>query len=104
MAEPADSINWVRLSSFLDLILSLQRICRQHLMRLAALTDLSPLRSVGLHRLSGDRAGQWAMTGQYFGNSAQFWMNLQTRYDFAIVEKEKGAQIKSEVVQAASAA
>ena len=28
----------------------------------ASLTDLSPLRSVGLHRLSGDRKGQWAMT------------------------------------------
>jgi proteic killer suppression protein len=27
-----------------------------------ALTDLSPLRSVGLHKLSGDRTGQWAMT------------------------------------------
>ena len=39
--------------------------------------------------------------GQYFGNSAQFWKNLQTRYDLAVVEQEKGAQIKSEVVQAA---
>jgi len=28
-----------------------------------ALSDLSPLKSVGLHRLTGDRAGQWAMTG-----------------------------------------
>ena len=27
-----------------------------------ALTDLSPLKSVGLHKLSGNRAGQWAMT------------------------------------------
>ena len=27
-----------------------------------SLYDLSPLRSVGLHKLSGDRAGQWAMT------------------------------------------
>jgi proteic killer suppression protein len=27
-----------------------------------ALTDLSPLRSVCLHKLSGDRTGQWAMT------------------------------------------
>jgi proteic killer suppression protein len=25
------------------------------------LQDLSPLRSVGLHKLKGDRAGQWAM-------------------------------------------
>ncbi len=27
-----------------------------------ALSDLSPLRSVGLHKLTGDREGQWAMT------------------------------------------
>jgi proteic killer suppression protein len=27
-----------------------------------SLADLSPLKSVGLHKLKGDRAGQWAMT------------------------------------------
>lgn len=27
-----------------------------------SLKDLSPLKSVGLHKLSGDRTGQWAMT------------------------------------------
>ena len=27
-----------------------------------SLGDLSPLRSVGLHKLKGDRRGQWAMT------------------------------------------
>lgn len=27
-----------------------------------ALTDLSPLRSVGLHKLKGERKSQWAMT------------------------------------------
>lgn len=26
------------------------------------LDDLSPLKSVGLHKLKGDRKGQWAMT------------------------------------------
>ena len=26
------------------------------------LSDLSPLKSLGLHKLKGDRAGQWAMT------------------------------------------
>ena len=26
-----------------------------------SLNDLSPLKSVGLHKLSGNRAGQWAM-------------------------------------------
>lgn len=27
-----------------------------------SLRDLSPLKSVGLHKLKGNRAGQWAMT------------------------------------------
>ena len=27
-----------------------------------SLKDLSPLKSVGLHKLKGDRAGQWVMT------------------------------------------
>ena len=27
-----------------------------------SLQDLSPLKSVGLHKLKGDREGQWAMT------------------------------------------
>ena len=27
-----------------------------------ALSDLSPLKSVGLHKLTGNRSGQWAMT------------------------------------------
>jgi proteic killer suppression protein len=27
-----------------------------------SLNDLSPLKSVGLHKLRGDRKGQWAMT------------------------------------------
>ena len=38
---------------------------------------------------------------QYFGNSAQFWMNLQTRYELAVVENAKGEQIKAEVMRAA---
>jgi len=28
----------------------------------SSLGDLSPLKSVGLHKLKGDRRGQWAMT------------------------------------------
>jgi proteic killer suppression protein len=28
----------------------------------ASLNDLSPLKSVGLHKLTGNRKGQWAMT------------------------------------------
>jgi len=35
---------------------------------------------------------------RYFGNSAQFWMNLQTRYDLAKTEQDHGALIAAEVV------
>ncbi len=38
---------------------------------------------------------------RYFGNSARFWMNLQSRYELAIVERDKGAIIEAEVEIAA---
>jgi len=31
--------------------------------------------------------------GRYFGNSAQFWLDLQSQYDIAIVERERGPEI-----------
>jgi len=34
---------------------------------------------------------------RYFGNSAQFWLNLQSRYDLAMTEREYGAMIEKEV-------
>jgi len=39
--------------------------------------------------------------GCYFGNSAQFWINLQSRYDLTVAEREHGDRIKSEVKNAA---
>ena len=38
---------------------------------------------------------------RYFGNSAQFWINLQSRYDLATVEQKIGAKVYAEVQQAA---
>lgn len=35
--------------------------------------------------------------GRYFGNSAQFWLDLQSQYDIAVVEREKGAEISKRV-------
>jgi addiction module HigA family antidote len=35
--------------------------------------------------------------GRYFGMSAAFWMNLQTKYDLEVAERDLGAKIRSEV-------
>src|SRR5689334_14344669 len=35
--------------------------------------------------------------GRYFGNSAQFWLDLQGQYDIAVVEREKGGEIAKRV-------
>jgi addiction module HigA family antidote len=37
---------------------------------------------------------------RYFGNSAQFWLNLQTRYDLVTTEARIGKRIKAEVLEA----
>jgi addiction module HigA family antidote len=37
---------------------------------------------------------------RYFGNSAQFWLNLQTRYDLLTTEAEVGERIKAEIAVA----
>ncbi len=34
---------------------------------------------------------------RYFGNSPQFWMNLQARFDLAVAEREQGDRIAAEV-------
>jgi len=54
-----------------------------------ALKDLSPLRSVGLHRLSGDRKGQWAMrvNGPW---RICFRFKKGDAYDVEIVDHHKG--------------
>ena len=35
--------------------------------------------------------------GRYFGNSAQFWVDLQSQYDIGLVEREKGVEIARRV-------
>jgi addiction module HigA family antidote len=34
---------------------------------------------------------------RYFGNSAQFWLELQSQYDIAIVERDEGEEISRTV-------
>src|SRR3977135_1094174 len=39
------------------------------------------------------RADAALRLGRYFGNSAQFWLDLQGQYDIGVVEREKGAEM-----------
>jgi addiction module HigA family antidote len=35
--------------------------------------------------------------GRYFGNSPQFWLDLQGQYDIAVVEQDRGTEIARRV-------
>jgi addiction module HigA family antidote len=35
--------------------------------------------------------------GLYFGNSAQFWLDLQSQHDIGVVERDKGAELAKRV-------
>ena len=38
--------------------------------------------------------------GRFIGNSARFWLNLQTAYELALAEQEIGARVAAEVTPA----
>jgi proteic killer suppression protein len=65
------------------------------------LADLSPLNRVGLHKLKGNRRGQWAMT---VNARWRFWLDMQGQYDIALVEREHGKEIAARVRPAGKAA
>jgi addiction module HigA family antidote len=35
--------------------------------------------------------------GRYFGNGPRFWIDLQSQYDIAVIERDKGEEITSRV-------
>lgn len=35
--------------------------------------------------------------GRYFGNHPRFWLGLQSQYDVALVERDRGAEIAKQV-------
>ena len=41
--------------------------------------------------------------GRYFGNGAQFWLDLQGQYDIAVIEREHGDAIAKRVRPASAA-
>jgi addiction module HigA family antidote len=48
----------------------------------------------GRRAISADTA---VRLGRYFGNAAQFWLDLQSQYEIALVEREYGAEIAKRV-------
>ncbi|MBX9824496.1 MAG: type II toxin-antitoxin system RelE/ParE family toxin [Xanthobacteraceae bacterium] len=52
--EPSSQFRGLDFEAAIDLLLALNAA--------KSLQDLSPLRSIGLHKLKGDRKNQWAMT------------------------------------------
>jgi addiction module HigA family antidote len=62
-------------------------------------------------RIQAILKGQRAITadtalrlGRYFGNSAEFWLNLQQQYDLDLVKRKRLAEIEAQVIQRAPAA
>ena len=55
----------------------------------------------GRRAISADTA---VRLGRYFGNEPQFWLGLQSQYEIARVERERGAEIARRVRPAGEAA
>ena len=49
----------------------------------------------GKRAISADTA---LRLGYYFGNSAQFWLNLQSHFDLAVKEEELAPRLKQECI------
>jgi len=71
----------------LDLDLALGRL--DMLDAATSLDDISPLRSVNLHALKGDRAGQWAMNINGRWRLVFTWLG-DGAYDVEITDYHKG--------------
>ena len=54
----------------------------------------------GRRSISADTA---VRLGRYFGNNPQFWLDLQSQYDIALIERERGEEIARRVKPASAA-
>jgi addiction module HigA family antidote len=56
-----------------------------------------------LHARRSISADTAVRLGRYFGNGAQFWLDLQGQYDIAVVERDRGEEIARRVRPASAA-
>jgi addiction module HigA family antidote len=56
-----------------------------------------------LHARRAISADTAVRLGRYFGNGAQFWLDLQGQYDIAVVERDRGEEIARRVRPASAA-
>ena len=75
------------------------------------ITSYALAKSVGVptNRITGIINGDRAISAdtalrlaRFFGNSAEFWMNLQMHYDLEIANRRSGRQIKRDVQRASA--
>ena len=50
-----------------------------------------------IHAKRGISADTALRLAAYFGTSAEFWLNLQTRYDLKIVNRQSGDKIRNAI-------
>ncbi len=79
--ELPNSLRGLDFATAIDLLLALNVA--------KSLNDLSPLKSVGLHKLKGDRKGQWAMSVNERWRIC-FAFHKGDAYDVEIVDYHRG--------------
>jgi len=88
------------------------RILTHEFLKELGITSYALAKAIGVptNRITGIVNGDRAITAdtalrlaQYFGNSPQFWLNLQMHYDLEMAQRRSGRQIKRDIQRAALA-
>jgi len=85
------------------------RILTYEFLKELGITSYALAKAIGVptNRITGIVNGDRAITAdtalrlaQYFGNSPQFWLNLQMHYDLEMAQRRSGRQIKRDIQRA----
>jgi len=85
------------------------RILTHEFLKELGITSYALAKAIGVptNRITGIVNGDRAITAdtalrlaQYFGNSPQFWLNLQMHYDLEMAQRRSGRQIKRDIQRA----